>query len=383
MNDSELLDWLTLFHAENITVALLRKLMLNRDFPVKGDTFSECSSTNLEDAASRISVAMRSAEARWLAEASIAWSRLSDNTIITLRDSTYPPLLREIADPPPLLFVRGNARALSIPQIAIVGSRRCSVDGREITDLFATGIVGQGLGVCSGLATGIDTAAHKAAVDSGGITVSVVGTGVDHIYPRSNAHLASRILENGALVSEFPLGYRPLPANFPRRNRIISGLSIGVLVVEAALQSGSLITARMAMEQNREVFAVPGSIRNALSRGCHKLIREGATLAETPQDLWNQLDGLLTLALEPGAPDLKNSRSTVNAKVPGIAPTVNQQKIIAAMGFDPISFDSIAARTNLSVFDLQTELLSLELAGAITVVSGRYTLLRQAPLQGY
>ena len=382
MNDTELFDWLTLFHAENISVALLRKLMLDRNLPGSCVAFSEGSSANLEEIASLISEAMCSAEARWLAEAAISWSRLSDNTIITLKDSTYPPLLREIADPPPLLFVRGNARALSIPQIAIVGSRRCSVDGREITDLFATGMVRQGLGVCSGLATGIDTAAHKATVDCGGITVSVVGTGVDHIYPRSNAHLASRILETGALVSEFPLGYRALPANFPRRNRIISGLSIGVVVVEAALQSGSLITARMAMEQNREVFAVPGSIRNPLSRGCHKLIREGATLAETPQDLWNQLDGLLTVALQPGVPDLKHSRSTANSKDAVMAPTANQQKIIEAMGFDPISFDSIAARTNLSVFDLQTELLSLELAGAITVVSGRYTLHRQAPLQG-
>lgn len=382
MNDTELFDWLTMFHAENISVALLRKLMLDRNLPGSCVAFSEGSSANREEIASLISEAMCSAEARWLAEAAISWSRLSDNTIITLKDSTYPPLLREIADPPPLLFVRGNARALSIPQIAIVGSRRCSVDGREITDLFATGIVRQGLGVCSGLATGIDTAAHKATVDFGGITVSVVGTGVDHIYPRSNAHLASRILETGALVSEFPLGYRALPANFPRRNRIISGLSIGVVVVEAALQSGSLITARMAMEQNREVFAVPGSIRNPLSRGCHKLIREGATLAETPQDLWNQLDGLLTVALQPGVPDLKHSRSTANSKDAVMAPTANQQKIIEAMGFDPISFDSIAARTNLSVFDLQTELLSLELAGAITVVSGRYTLHRQAPLQG-
>jgi DNA processing protein len=382
MNDTELFDWLTMFHAENISVALLRKLMLDRNLPGSCVAFAEGSSANLEEIASLISEAMCSAEARWLAEAAMSWSRLSDNTIITLKDSTYPPLLREIADPPPLLFVRGNARALSIPQIAIVGSRRCSVDGREITDLFATGIVRQGLGVCSGLATGIDTAAHKATVDCGGITVSVVGTGVDHIYPRSNAHLASRILETGALVSEFPLGYRALPANFPRRNRIISGLSIGVVVVEAALQSGSLITARMAMEQNREVFAVPGSIRNPLSRGCHKLIREGATLAETPQDLWNQLDGLLTVALQPGVPDLKHSRSTANSKDAVMAPTANQQKIIEAMGFDPISFDSIAARTNLSVFDLQTELLSLELAGAITVVSGRYTLHRQAPLQG-
>lgn len=382
MNDTELFDWLTLFHAENISVSLLRKLMLDRNLPGSCVAFSEGSSANLEEIASLISEAMCSAEARWLAEAAISWSRLSDNTIITLKDSTYPPLLREIADPPPLLFVRGNARALSIPQIAIVGSRRCSVDGREITDLFATGIVRQGLGVCSGLATGIDTAAHKTTVDCGGITVSVVGTGVDHIYPRRNAHLASRILETGALVSEFPLGYRALPANFPRRNRIISGLSIGVVVVEAALQSGSLITARMAMEQNREVFAVPGSIRNPLSRGCHKLIREGATLAETPQDLWNQLDGLLTVALQPGVPDLKHSRSTANSKDAVMAPTANQQKIIEAMGFDPISFDSIAARTNLSVFDLQTELLSLELAGAITVVSGRYTLHRQAPLQG-
>ena len=211
----------------------------------------------------------------------------------------------------------------------------------------------------------------------------MVGTGVDQIYPRTNALLASRILDNGALVSEFPLGYPALPTNFPRRNRIISGLSIGVLVVEAALQSGSLITARMAMEQNREVFAVPGSIRNSLSRGCHKLIREGATLAESPQDLWNQLQGILTFALESRASERNNSGGAADLNTP-VAPLAgNQLKIITAMGYDPVSFDTIAARTGLSVVDLQTELLALEFAGVIRAESGRYVLHREAPLQGH
>jgi DNA processing protein len=383
MKDSSLFDWLTLFHAEKLPNSLLRQLMLDQRDSATIPAPRASSLADQEDVALLLAGSLQSSDARRLAEAALEWAQLSDNAIISLMDSGYPALLREIADSPPLLFVRGNAGALAIPQIAIVGSRRCSVDGRETTAFFASEIVKQGLGICSGLATGIDTAAHKAAVDNGGITVSVVGTGVDQIYPRTNALLASRILDNGALVSELPLGYPALPTNFPRRNRIISGLSIGVLVVEAALQSGSLITARMAMEQNREVFAVPGSIRNPLSRGCHKLIREGATLTESPLDLWNQLQGILTLALESRASERNESGGPTGLKFPVVSFSGTQLKIISAMGYDPVSFDAIAARTGLSVFDLQTELLALEFAGAIRALSGRYTLRPEAPLQGH
>lgn len=383
MSEEDLLDWLTLFHAEGLSPATLCKLLL------KADTLSALRSASsasplLDDLTARAcAAALASSHARKLAESSIRWRECADNAIVCLSDNHYPPLLRQIADPPPVLFVRGNLNALSIPQIAVVGSRRCSIDGRENTALLVSELARQGLSVCSGLAAGIDTAAHKAALDAGGITVGVVGTGIDVIYPRSNALLASRIMETGALVSEFPLGYPPLSTNFPRRNRIISGLSLGVLVIEAALQSGSLITARLAMEQNREVFAVPGSIRNPLSRGCHRLIREGATLTESVQDLWDHLAGILGLVME----SLHKESSEVKATESFSEDSANQhslvqKRLLMAMGYDPVSFDILIDRTQMDMSDLQALLLELELSGMLSQESGRYCLRRLAPLQG-
>lgn len=375
MDDSELLEWLTLFKADTIPAGLLRVLMNAALATVPARSPRESCEGLDQDTEALVAMALASLEARTFAESALHWRQSPDNEILALTDAAYPPLLREIADPPPFLFVRGNAKAVCIPQLAVVGSRRCSIDGRENTALLTAGIVKLGLSICSGLATGIDTAAHKAALDAGGITLGVLGTGVDVIYPQSNKHLAARILENGALVSEFPLGYPPLPGNFPRRNRIISGLSLGVLVVEAAIQSGSLITARMAMEQNREVFAVPGSIRNTLSRGCHKLIREGASLVESPEDLRDPLAGLMGLAVETLAKDAGPDTS-LPRRGPG------EERIIRAMGYDPVSLDTLAARTRMSVMELQTMLMALELDGTVNMESGRYRLRRVARLQG-
>jgi len=382
MNDSELLTWLTLFHAEGFPSRLLHELIVQR-FPGVVSSLLDNQSAELSDvAAAQVSAALQSESAKRAAEAALQWGSRQDNAIIALTSAHYPPLLREISDPPPFLFVRGNPDVLSIPQVAIVGSRRSSVDGRDITAVFAAEIVGKGISVCSGLATGIDTAAHKAALACGGLTVSIMGTGVDVIYPRNNALLASRIQENGALVSEFPLGYPPLPGNFPRRNRIISGLSLGVLVVEAALQSGSLVTARMAMEQSREVFAVPGSIRNPLSRGCHKLIKEGATLVESPEELWSHLESLLGVATMLRAASAESDSDSANAQVRAGALTDRHQRIVTAMGYDPVTFEILASRMQIATSELQTELIFLELAGMIKVDSGRYSLCQEARLQG-
>jgi len=382
MTDSNLLDCLTLFHAAGVSPALLREYLLSNCSSHSSGWLSSCAHASEEDKTSLVCNALQSPEARACAESALQWSDLPDNEILTLADERYPSLLREISDPPPILFVRGNLHALSVPQIAVVGSRRSSVDGRDNTASFASAIVNQGLSVCSGLATGIDTAAHKAALDAGGITVGVVGTGIDLIYPRNNAVLAARILENGALVSELPLGYPPLSVNFPRRNRIISGLSVGVLVVEAALQSGSLITARMAMEQNREVFAVPGSIRNPLSRGCHRLIKDGATLVESPEDLWGHLGAILDAAMEYGADSRGCSIVPANRGRSGSALTEAHLSIVRAMGYDPVSLEVLLKRTRMQVSELQSALLALELEGAIRVESGRYAVLPAAPLQG-
>jgi DNA processing protein len=381
MNSQEMFDWLTLFHDDSIPLSLVRNLLVASATPggFRESLQEFCNSDN--ETGRLLHQALRSAGARARADSALLWSHKEDNRLLLLTDPLYPPLLREIADPPPLLFVRGNADALQLPQIAVVGSRRGSVDGRENTAMFSREIVNKGLGVCSGLATGIDTVAHTAALDAGGITNAVLGTGIDQIYPRSNARLASRILVNGALVSEFPLSYPALPVNFPRRNRIISGLSIGVLVVEAALQSGSLVTARMAMEQNREVFAVPGTIRNPYAQGCHRLIREGATLAGTPDDLWATLDGLLELSTRAAAAVTLSKGLSSEAPRAGSF-TQAQRELLAQLGFEPASLDLIAARTGRNVLELQAELLLLELAGVVRAEAGRYVLRGVAPLQG-
>jgi DNA processing protein len=284
--------------------------------------------------------------------------------LLCLADPDYPALLRETPSPPPLLYGCGDPAALALPAIAVVGSRNASRGGVEHATRFAAALAGSGFAIASGLALGIDSAAHVGALKTG-ITLAVVGTGIDRVYPRQHLGLWRDIVAaGGAVVSEFPPGTPPLAGNFPRRNRIISGLSLGVLVVEAALRSGSLITARQALEQGREVFAIPGSINNPLARGCHQLIREGAALVETAEDIVAQLGGILAFkAVEAGA-------GPVAAALP-VSPEASQ--VLAALGHDPADVDLLVARTRLPVAGLTAALVELELAGRVEHRDGQYS----------
>ncbi|WP_288129004.1 DNA-processing protein DprA [Microbulbifer sp.] len=285
----------------------------------------------------------------------------------------YPSLLKEIRNPPPVLYVRGNPACLSLPQVAVVGARRASRAGLDNALAFSADLSAAGFAITSGLALGVDGAAHQGALRCGGEragkTIAVLGTGVDRLYPRRNIKLAEDILANdGAVVSEMPLATAPEAGNFPRRNRIISGLSLGVLLVEAAVRSGSLITARLALEQNREVFAIPGSIHNPLARGCHRMIRDGATLVETSADIVEHLGGMLSaMAQQPGLFD-----DTVEAAE--VSLPAEQRAIIRALGGDPRSIEQLARDTGGDTGDLMAALLHLELDGLVEQWNGGYQL---------
>lgn len=305
-------------------------------------------------------------------EADLAWLAEPNRHLLRFTDPDFPPQLAEIPQPPAALFVAGDPALLLGPQVAVVGSRSASAQGLANARDFARVLARAGLTVTSGLADGIDGAAHAGALEAGGATIAVVGTGADLVYPRKHRELAARIGQDGAVVSEFPLGTTALPAHFPQRNRLIAGLALGTLVVEASLQSGSLITARLAGELGREVFALPGSIHNPLSRGCHKLIREGARLIETAQELVEALaPGALALGaqlrerLEPGPAGA------------GLAPTraddPDYARLLAALGEAPLGLDELAARTGLKPAELSSMLLLLELEGAVApAVNGRW-----------
>ena len=287
-------------------------------------------------------------------EHSLAWASQPGQSIITLADGGYPPALLEIADPPSVLYVRGNPDLLHRRGIAVVGSRNATPQGIQTAESFARHLAAQGLCIVSGLALGIDAAAHRGARAAQGETVAVIGTGADRIYPARNKELAIAIAERGAIVSEFPLGTPAVAYNFPRRNRIISGLARGVLVVEAAPESGSLITARLAAEQGREVFAIPGSIHSPVARGCHKLIKQGAKLVETAQDILEELGNF--------------AAAPMPAAAPSAAP--DESPILAALGHDPCSLDDLVERTGQSADQLLPELLSLELGGSLAPLPG-------------
>ncbi|MBB3061505.1 DNA-processing protein DprA [Microbulbifer rhizosphaerae] len=285
--------------------------------------------------------------------------------LVLCGDDEYPTLLAQIARPPPLLYLRGNTAALHLPQIAVVGARRASRGGLDNARAFAAELAGAGFAITSGLALGVDAAAHRGALNAGGATLAVLGSGVDRLYPRRNIPLAEEIVENGgAVISELPMGSGAEAANFPRRNRIISGLSLGILLVEAAVRSGSLITARLAAEQNREVFAIPGSIHNPLARGCHRMIKEGAALVETSADIVEQLGGLLA------EPQSQN---------PDAGPQLaeDQLRVIAALGGDLRSIEQIARDTGEDAGPLMATLLQLELAGLLEQLPGGYQLTGQ------
>ncbi|MBP6019506.1 MAG: DNA-processing protein DprA [Burkholderiaceae bacterium] len=309
------------------------------------------------------------------------WLQDPRHHLLTLADPAYPPVLLDIHDPPLVLYANGNLDALQRPALAIVGARSATPAGTDNALAFAKHLAAQGWCIISGLALGIDTAAHEGALLAGGAgaTIAVMGTGMDIVYPARNRLLAHQIAEHGLLLSEFPLGTRALPWQFPKRNRIVAGLSKGVLVVEAARQSGSLITARMASDMGREVFAIPGSIHSPLSRGCHALIRQGAKLVESAQDISDELGLPIGVVKTPllapqsatpplSAPSLKQPQTSAPiSDAPGYA------TLMTALGHDPVDADTLRQRTNLDTGALQALLLQLELANHITQLpDGRY-----------
>ncbi|KUJ71197.1 DNA-processing protein DprA [Thiomicrospira sp. WB1] len=300
------------------------------------------------------------AQSAWQAEAR-AWQSESGQHLLHYWAEGYPPLLKETADPPWLLYVRGSVDLLSDPQVAMVGARRATQSGQASAASLAQALTEKGLTVTSGLASGIDRAAHEGALKAGQ-TVAVVATGLDRVYPASNHRLAQAVAAQGALVSEYPLGTRPLARHFPARNRIIAGLSHGTLVVEAALKSGSLITAKQALEQGREVFAMPGSIHDPQVKGCHQLIREGAKLVETAEHVLEELGPGLHSAVAPPV------QTSVRAD-----PPESETDLFRWLTYEPCSLDELAQVSGLSVATLQSELLMLELEGRVEALSaGRF-----------
>jgi DNA processing protein len=288
------------------------------------------------------------------------WASQPGHAVVTLADPSYPRALLEIADPPALLYVVGRSELLQRPALAIVGSRNATAQGESNAQSFAKALSEAGLTIASGLAMGIDAAAHRGGLAGPGSTVAVLGTGVDIVYPRRNSELAAQIAERGALISEFPLGTAPAAYNFPKRNRLISGLARGCLVIEAAAASGSLITARTAAEQGREVFAIPGSIHSPLSRGCHALIKTGAKLVESAQDVLDELSGFRATGY-----------ASTTAKHDRAAPQAEPSSgLLDCMGHDPVDIDALCSRAGLSVEQVSAELLRLELDGLVAALPG-------------
>jgi DNA processing protein len=321
-----------------------------------------------------LSAAAREALAQWRRlRAGSELARAADRDLERLRAigatvlwpgaPAYPARLRDIDTPPPLLFVLGPVARLEEPMLAMVGSRRATAAGLDIAAALAADLVRAGLGVCSGLALGIDAAAHRGALAAGGLTVAVSGVGIDRVYPWRHRALQQQLLDaGGVLVSEFPPGVPALKHHFPRRNRLVSGLSLGVLVVEAAQRSGSLVTARLALEQGREVFAVPGSVRNPQSAGCLQLLRDGAVLTRGADDVLEELFGVSRLAPQP---------TPGYAPVPaGLDPAARQ--VLEALGDDPVDLDGLLRRTGLPAPALQQALTALEIAGLLACAAGCY-----------
>lgn len=300
-----------------------------------------------------------------LIESDMAWCSGQCRALIVWTDPRYPKRLREIAHAPPALFCRGDVDLLSLPQIAIVGSRNATPQGLETAGAFAAELARRGLAVTSGLALGVDGAAHRGALSVRGLTLAVCATGLDRVYPARHRELAGEIERHGLLISEFAPGTAPRAEHFPQRNRLISGLALGVLVVEAARESGSLITARLAAEQGREVFAIPGSIHNVMSRGCHQLIRQGAKLVENVDDILEELGGAVGDWLRAG-------RAPVASAAPEAATTVahRHQRVLDALGDSPKSVDELVERLGQGVDAISTALLELELEGRVGPAAG-------------
>lgn len=291
----------------------------------------------------------------------LSWQEQPGNVVLTLADAAYPRSLLEIPDPPLMLYIKGRPSLLDAATVAVVGSRNATVQGIRNAEQFSEALSFAGLCISSGQAAGIDTAAHQGALRGPGSTIAVIGTGADIVYPARNRNLAHLIAEGGCIVSEYSLGTPALAPNFPRRNRIISGLAKGVLVVEAAAQSGSLITARMAAEQGREVFAIPGSIHSPLSKGCHQLIRQGAKLVESAQDILEELQLQTHFAQTLPQPAFQTGKTEPFVSI-----------LLKEIDFDPVHMDMLASRTGIDISSLTAELLTLELGGQLEALPGGY-----------
>lgn len=359
--EAELAAWLRLIATPGVGRGSARKLLSAFGSPeaVFGCTVADRS--RIVNAAAAQALAAPPEGFAGLLSETVAWlaSGTGRHAIVVLGDPGYPELLLQTADPPLLLHLAGRAELIGAPSVAVVGSRHPTPQGRERALAFAREISQSGWTVVSGLALGIDGAAHEGALEGPGSTVAVVGTGLDQTYPRTHAALFDRIAHEGLIVSEYLLGTPPLRENFPMRNRLIAGLSRGTLVVEAALQSGSLITARLAAEAGREVFAMPGSLNSPQARGCHALIKQGAKLVETAQDVFDEL---------PGGP--RAARPGPSA-APAPAAPERADPLWAALGFDPVGLDELVLRTGLGAAELSARLLDLELEGLVQRLPGQ------------
>ncbi len=366
-DEATLTDWLTVHHAPGVGAATFHRLLDSFGSPTAALQASVGQLRELGLPASAVDALRRPDQASL--ERDLEWQQTTRNYIITCNDERYPPLLRQLPDPPPLLYAHGCVDLLSSPQLAMVGSRNPSASGRQTATDFARHLGAAGLVITSGLALGIDAASHQGALDAGAGTIAVTGTGLDRVYPASHRALAQAVAAEGVLVSEFAIGTPPLAENFPRRNRIISGLSLGTLVVEAAIRSGSLITARLAVEQGREVFAIPGSIHNPMARGCHRLIREGAKLVETANDVIEELASLAAVCLA------KPKREAAPAKPHEL--DNDYVRLLEKMGFDEITIDRLVQDSGLTPAEVSSMLLQLEMGGKVAVnPGGRYIRLK-------
>ena len=355
--------WLTLIHVDGLGPATLQKLFSHFESPQKilNASYSELQSCGISK---RIIEGILQPKQESI-QRDLSWLEHERHHLISIQDNSYPDTLKQIPDPPCVLYALGTPELatdlLSEPQLGVVGSRNASAYGKDIATSFAEKIANSGIVITSGLASGVDGAAHRGALQANiGSTIAVAACGLDRVYPAEHRQLAEQISQRGLIISEFPIGTSPKPGHFPRRNRIISGLSLGVLVVEASMKSGSLITARLAAEQGREVFAIPGSIHNPTSKGCHSLIRNGAKLVEKVEDILEELKhhiDLTSLDSKPAATENSIDSELLDPQ---------HEKILQSMGYEPISIDSLIEQSGLAVDVVSSILLILELNNQVT-----------------
>ena len=372
-NQNSLEDWLSLRHTPGVGSATFHTLLdtfgtvdavLNASHKqLSALTIKPAIKAELIEAFNKQTKPDISADINWLAE--------DNHHIITFFDEAYPVRLKELPDAPPLLYVRGDIDYLMQPQLAMVGSRNPTAAGRSTAREFAQHLSNAGITITSGLASGIDGASHEGALQGLAGTIAVVAHGLDIVYPAQHQKLAQQITEHGAVISEMPIGTQPQPGLFPRRNRLISALALGTLVVEAAQKSGSLITARYAIEQNREVFAIPGSIHNPMARGCHQLIRQGAKLVETASDILEELCIPDQQASSYPKKSEKNIHENLQDTHQALDP--DHQKLLKCLAYEPASIDELVLRSHFTAAEVASMLLIMELEGTIVCQGGRYT----------